>query len=486
MKKLLIIPILFLSLSFVKAQGFYNNTWCFGDSAMFKYNNGNFDSNIPTAMSAIETSASISDSLGNLLFYTNGIKIWNRNNIQMSNSDSIENGPFAVAFGSSTTQGALILRIPNSLNLYYVFLLKAQSVSPALQYCLVDMSLNGGLGDVILKNQYIYTDELSEKMKAVRHANGRDWWLYLHKFDSNDFVRYLITPAGIEGPFYQSIGSVFPVQDNAHTIGQMTISPDGSKLAIVSYRVIDIFNIDRCTGELSDFKNIVEFDYPNYGAYGCTISSNNQFLYFSSWDSLFQISLTDEFPYDNRFLVYFEPLYSSSLYAISINQLENLDNKIIVACGLMGTSHVNLPPNNTNLSIINQPNLLHGACDFQPYSIPLSHGHIMGGLPNMPNYNLGALDNSPCDTLGMAVNEVTENENAIVVFPNPSTGEITVSAKGIFELYDVTGRKLFYKNCNSSNTKINLPEQLCSGVYLYRLTQTETGFSKSGMFNLLK
>ncbi|MEI7802695.1 MAG: hypothetical protein WCI97_08635 [Bacteroidota bacterium] len=409
MKKIILAIFLICTSLISKAQGLYYNTWCFGDSAMFRYNSGTFDSSIPCSMTSYETCASISDSLGNLLFYTNGIKIFNKLHQQMPNADSINFGPFSPAFGSSTTQGSVILKKPGSSSEYYVFFLIAQLQNPPLHYCIVDMNLDSGNGDVAIKNQYIYNDSLTEKMCAVKHGNGRDWWLYLHKPRENTFVRFLISNQGVSVPYYQTIGSNW-FQDDI--ISQMCISPDGSKLAEVSFDHIDVFNLDRCTGLLSEFKNIVQYQYPNPGTYGCAFSPNDKFLYVSTLDSLLQIPLTVTQSYANRHLVYYEPFannYYQSIYPITINQLENLDGKIVVACGLVGTLHIHLPPYNTSLSLINQPDSSLSVCDFQPYSIPLQHGTIIADLPNMPNYNLGVLQNSSCDTITTINNQIQKN-----------------------------------------------------------------------------
>lgn len=52
-----------------------------------------------------------------------------------------------------------------------------------------------------------------------------------------------------------------------------------------------------------------------------------------------------------------------------------------------------------NLSVINSPDLPGAACDFQPYSFYLGGKRTYWGLPNNPDYDLGPLVGSPCDTL---------------------------------------------------------------------------------------
>ncbi|MEO0723602.1 MAG: hypothetical protein AAFZ63_03600, partial [Bacteroidota bacterium] len=56
-----------------------------------------------------------------------------------------------------------------------------------LRYTEINSSANDGLGRVELKDQIIFTDTISTRLSAVKHANGRDWWIVQGRHNSNTF-----------------------------------------------------------------------------------------------------------------------------------------------------------------------------------------------------------------------------------------------------------------------------------------------------------
>jgi hypothetical protein len=138
------------------------------------------------------------------------------------------------------------------------------------------MSLNSGLGDVTIKNTLLTPPPTTEKLTAVRHCNGTDYWIIDHPFNSNTFNAYLLTSTGINStPVVSNVGTA---QSNVsgtyqETIGYMKASPNGRKLACaVEYmRFIELFDFDNSTGTVSNPVKITYF-LPNYGAYGVAFS----------------------------------------------------------------------------------------------------------------------------------------------------------------------------------------------------------------------
>ncbi|MCO6491920.1 MAG: hypothetical protein J5I98_26120, partial [Phaeodactylibacter sp.] len=104
-------------------------------------------------MDLCQTNASICDTAGNLLFYTNGIYVANALHQPMENGGGLNPGSHATQQGSGgrgyiLDQGALILPVPESDSLYY--LLHMDKIVPGdpsiwwfssehLYYTLVDM-----------------------------------------------------------------------------------------------------------------------------------------------------------------------------------------------------------------------------------------------------------------------------------------------------------------------------------------------------------
>ena len=121
-----------------------------------------------------------------------------------------------------------------------------------LKYSIIDMTYNNFNGKVTEKNTLLQ-DSISEQLLAVKHANGRDWWLIGRKINSDTIIKFLVNPTGISGPFYQEIGSRFYQQ-----VGENAVSSDGNRIAYVcNYGNISLMNFDRCSGQLSDRKSVV-------------------------------------------------------------------------------------------------------------------------------------------------------------------------------------------------------------------------------------
>ncbi|MEO7081349.1 MAG: hypothetical protein ABIY71_07465, partial [Flavobacteriales bacterium] len=206
------------------------------------------------------TNANITNSSGALLFSTNGAYLANATGEQMLNGGGLNPSWYTseYPYGLHGPQNVLVLPKPGSPGIFYLIhgTLDNPAAPPApfsayyLYLTTVDMSLDGGLGGVVSKNQVLLHDTLNVgKITAVRHANGRDWWVFCHKWGTNAYKRLLVTPEGISVDGSQSIG-VVRVAD----AGQVCFSPDGSRFAYfyAGPSGLEIFDFDRCTGLFSN------------------------------------------------------------------------------------------------------------------------------------------------------------------------------------------------------------------------------------------
>lgn len=200
--------------------------WYFGEKAGINFNLGTNPVSITDGqMITYEGCATLCDSYGNLLFYTDGIKVWNKNHVIMPNGGSLQGN-------SSSTQSAIIVPKPFENNLFYIFTVAASGGSQGLNYSIIDITLDGGNGDVIEKNTHLISPTL-EKINIVKHANEIDYWLITHTHNSSEFYLYKISQAGISAPIIKNIGQL--VQgSNLSTVGYMKSSPDGKYLAIAN------------------------------------------------------------------------------------------------------------------------------------------------------------------------------------------------------------------------------------------------------------
>jgi photosystem II stability/assembly factor-like uncharacterized protein len=214
----------------------------------------------------------ISDKNGDLLFYSDGFNIWNKNHGLMPNGANVLSPA-----GSPGTHESLIISRPGSNSIYYLFTVNPWNgqESSGLYYSIVDMSLNNGLGDVIVKGKKIMST-VSNKITAVYHSNNHDVWLITHQYNSNNYISYLITASGLsESPVVSSVGNSITSSFD----GQLKASPDGKKMAC-SYdewsqveEDFDLFDFNASTGVLF---NPMSFQLPvSYrGADGLEFSSD--------------------------------------------------------------------------------------------------------------------------------------------------------------------------------------------------------------------
>ncbi len=266
-----------------------NNHWFLGHYASVDFNGGTA---IATsgALETLEGTAAISDQGGNLLFYTEGSTIWDRDNNVMPNGSGLLGG-------SSSTQAALIVPKPGACGIYYVFTTQDHLQNGDFRYSVVDMCLNNGFGDVIAgeKNIMISTP-CSEKLTAVPNTNGTDYWIITHELPGDAFLAFSLTPTGFNPvPVISSVGS-----NHASNcmIGPLKASHDGTKLVCSKTFCTntEMFDFDASSGLVSNAVDLSnEYGLPN-GVYGVEFSPNDQLLYISTtWavNRLYQIDLAN-------------------------------------------------------------------------------------------------------------------------------------------------------------------------------------------------
>ena len=248
--------------------------WYFGNFAGLNFNEGCAMPMNNSAINTIESSSAISTSNGDLLFYTDGLDIYNNNHVVMDNGDGI--------FGAlSSTNGALIIPDPGNLLQYYLFTAdaiqnyQANNEGVGVNYSIINMSNGGGLGSVIQKNTNLLA-EGSEKLTAVKTDTG--YWV-LTQFEDR-FYAYPITASGIGAPVITNIGP--DIDDFNNIRGAIKFSPDASKVAVChSYFEPDLrgqlfmYDFDVATGILNN--EILLGDDVVY--YGVEFSPNSQVLY---------------------------------------------------------------------------------------------------------------------------------------------------------------------------------------------------------------
>lgn len=454
-----------------------NANWCFGDSAGIKFTTGGIIG-ITSVLQAQEASACISDSTGNLTFYAGSLggnssyysNIYNYMNQLISNGDSIVSQ-------TSITQGLLIL--PETINPHRYILLSLgniPNVIPKVSLFLteIDMSQNGGAGGVISKNQIIdSTLNHSEKMIAIKHGNGRDWWLINHQHNSNLFIIRLISNNSIVFTIYQPIGNIY----SGVGWGQMIVNQTGDKIVVADYSgILEKYDFNRCTGQLMNFIDMSDIPIPGFDRYYGTSISELNVLYYSTVDSIWQMDLNVINPILTKQLVYANQNNNSCMGQHQLGPYGKIYIANILFCG--GPTNIN-DSLNTHLTVIDQPDISGVGCNVLPYFQLIGGGRTYLGLPNMPNYNLGPLVGSPCDTL-TSLHSLSETKVGFEIIPNPVTVEFKVSISGIADSEKYFDLRIFNSKGQSvyENSKFKISEKInCTeyspGLYAITLTKNE-------------
>ena len=337
-----------------------NNIWYFGNKAGLNFNTTPPSSLNDGVFSHTEGVSSVCDVNGDLLFFTNGIYVWNTSRELMPNGSGLA--------GHNSSSQILIVPKPGDCNIYYIFTTPSQSHGNST-YSVVDMRFDFGNGDVSEKN-IILSGDVTERVSATLHANGVDYWVVFQMLESNNFFSYRFSSSGVSTtPVISSSGLINTTSDDA--VGCMKFSGDGKKLCTANELGIEkcqLFDFNTQTGIVSN-----GFTISDLGGYGVEFSRNNLKLYISNY---LKFKLTQ--------------------YDLSSNDPITIKNSAFVLADLSGTLNENggalqLAPDNSIyvarnnksfIGVIKNPDVLGMGCLFINNSISLNSKICYAGLPN--------------------------------------------------------------------------------------------------------
>ncbi len=349
------------------AQNIYRN-WYFGQNAGLS-----FATNPPTilagsAMDTNEGSAVISDNNGNLLFYTDGMTVWNQLHQIMANGTGL--------LGSTNSiQAALIVKRPNSNGIYYIFTVDALGASNGLMYHEVDMNLAAGLGSVTTQNTQLFTPS-TEQLAGTRHCNGTDVWVMVHEGNNtNNFRAYLVTAAGINTTAVLSqIGStITPVAGGMGSIKfsesgrQMLFCANNSSINPNGQGFYELLDFDPATGIVSNPRTLAL----GYATSSGEFSLDGSKLYGSIYDQ--QLSLCQWDMCGNSDSAIIASRYNIPAQYNAIVQFQMaINNKIYIATGNFQQT----------MGVINNPSSPGSACGYSAYAQSVVPNLNRAGVPN--------------------------------------------------------------------------------------------------------
>ncbi|MES2747560.1 MAG: T9SS type A sorting domain-containing protein [Bacteroidota bacterium] len=259
--------LLLLTIGFVGYSQGENDNWYFGRNAAI-----NFANNPPTVLSnsnmiQLEGVSSISDANGNLLFYSNGINVWDKNHNIMPNGSGLLGH-------DSAEQGVVIVPFPGITNRYYLFTSYASPLLPPngtqnpYNYSIIDMSLNGGNGDIItgqknlplnneLGNILLPGASTHESMTCILSQNEAFYWLLVPvTHPVNKLYAYKIDHTGlINTPVTSNINFSANTSGFANwNTGCIKVNESRTKIAICKWLTnheLRIYSFNSSTGQVT-------------------------------------------------------------------------------------------------------------------------------------------------------------------------------------------------------------------------------------------
>ncbi|MES2780471.1 MAG: gliding motility-associated C-terminal domain-containing protein [Bacteroidota bacterium] len=398
MKKLLLVILIFQAL--LGAAQHERDNWFMGTYLGMKFN-GTGMQVIPVNTSpsyAPYASATYSDPItGQLLFYTNGSYVYNRLHQQMPDGFYINGETFGIH--------SVIVPHPGNKFLYYI--ISSASTETKLYYATVDMRLQGGLGDLVYKNQVL--DGTSDlPFCVVKQYYDEGYWVITHTAASNEFKSFRIGKNGLQpAPVLSYAGKPSPAGAR-YTYGKMVSNSSGDRFVFTHGRtnvtaLAEEFSFDKACGIVtfrqSFFAQPIQAEeYIAYSAYSSDDSKLYiSWIYRSGQTFLIQYNLKDASPNSTYVKLSQGNIYNGDLQLAP-------DGKIYVASAENAAV-------TAKVSVIESPNSLGVACNYRDKQVVLAANSNLYFTEHFPEF---MMDVSP---------QPSGHEKPVLVFQNTCEGQ---------------------------------------------------------------
>jgi hypothetical protein len=443
--------------------------------------------------------SSASDKRGQFQFITDGYMAFDRHGDTLLNGSAIGNACYSWAYDNKSFGAQTTIVLPKNIHEYYIIVsamsdtackrVLVQTTNDTFHYdevrfTTVDMAANDGKGKISARNKLVFYKRMYpwtsiSSTSAVRHANGRDWWFIKPSGQDRKYkYKFLVTPDSVSYYSEQYFDHNILVNPIAfESAGQSTFSQDGTLYAECSFGTkITIYNFDRCSGEFS-LKRIIEpSQYRSHKHYkvpdwvGVCFSPNNRFLYLADSYHIYQFDLEE--PNDQLAFLDISPEDTSANFPQYSNLALTPGGQIWIGhwSGSSKVIHAIMQPNNYGL-----------ACNFKwQYAKLLSNTNEP---PNLPNYSLGRLVGSPCDSLYKEPQHIPPPQ-AWALYPNPTQGDLYIDVPdttlGVvhIQVHNTLGQQVYYdvhKPNAYRQLQLNV-SYLAAGVYYLRVQHNKQEF----------
>ncbi|TVR89342.1 MAG: T9SS C-terminal target domain-containing protein [Saprospirales bacterium] len=502
-----------------QAQYLYDHEWLFGYNAYpdginpdkrFAMNLVSFYQNPPDTIrmplhgsTGSLATVSIADSQGEILFYSNGCRLFNSDGSMVEGGEVLLTGDMyetncyidenlRYEDYLSWVQSRFVLPMDTKDSTFFFLFQRYEwthNTNFDEPFPLVAFELHLGIvkkegAKYVMESSDIILDQLFSNghMTALRSTKSNYWWVIVPPHANNNFEVIHLGPDGVDTIITNYIDfSEMPFVGKRINSGQAVISPEGDLYAWWSPADTVgtlVFDFDRTAGELSNMRHLLHPEKDEYiwgystGGGGAAISPNGRFLYINTLNHLYQ--------YDLRA----EDIEASKVHIAEFNGFKDPANNFPAYFFIQQLApdcriYMSSPNTVSYLHAINHPNRKGLACDFQQHSFKLPGNHQFG-LPYHPNYRLGT-GYPVCDsTLTSTTTVLPEKEGGIRLYPNPARDFAIVEWSGMapeeISLYDMSGREVY-----SSRMQPGMPEYYLDlsgfsvGVYIVRLRDREGG-----------
>ena len=353
------------------------NFWYFGQKAGLDFTSGSPMFLTDGKLSTLEGCSTISDKDGKLLFYSDGTTVYDSSHQVMKYS----NGFLAndLKGDPSSTQSALVVPSPSNPNMYFLFTVGGFN---GLNYYTVDISKNGGLGEIV--NGPIDLSDgkaafWSEKVTAVQGDDCNTIWIL--SASNNSFYAYKIDSNGVDAANPIISSTNYFLSDRR---GYLKVSPDGKKLALADFSFVGgqnggvrngrlvLYDFNTKTGIVSSSGQQLTTPSTDGSPYGVEFSQSSSKLYTSTFDGnnnkVYQFDLTDSKIAESKKLIHTQIGYRGALQLAP-------DGKIYAAVP------VNYLTGTQFLDVIENPDEDASKIIYTQDKINLGTGLVTQGLP---------------------------------------------------------------------------------------------------------
>jgi hypothetical protein len=449
------------------AQSPYSAHWYFGKGAGLDFSAGIPVADTNSAIHTIEGGCSISDSAGNLLFYSDAMKVWNSDHAVMPNGTGLQGSQTAI-------NSCLIVPFPAHPSLYYIF-----TNGYNAEYSIVDMSLDSGRGDVIAasKNTFLFPSA-GEDLGGTLHCNAEDYWIVMRQGNSqtsSTYHSYLLDSSGLSAPLDYTLNRA------TTSVGHLVFSQDGNYLsASMQTQTNYVFGFDRQTGAMT-LQDSMKMGNANGDWFYCTaFSPDNSKIYSIFYDNsayVFVSQFDRNAPNLNASRLDLDSIYffgSTTGYGWIGKMQLGSDQRIYIArWGMPGVWCPNTAGGYCfdSLDVIHYPDSAGFACYHQRAAVLLGGKATMIGLPSfVSQFTAPGTPQYSCNT---AVVKENRPANSFTLFPNPFSGGTEIrldryEGNTEFEVYNSAGMLVRKQIIESAHFYFDA-EGLENGIYFFRI-----------------